>query len=250
MARRFPWRLAALLAATVSVLGSTADAQTKLTSVDLALVLAVDASGSITPQRWDLERQGYAAAFQNPEVLKAIQGGPVGAIAVTLVEWSSPNEESEIIPWIVVSDAASADQLSGYLAELPRLYRDRTSIQEGLGFSEQLLERVTYQATRRIIDVSGDGPDNSSGGAYLSTPADISGLHAIRDDVVAQGIVINGLPIFGDPRVMNLDQYYMDTVIGGAGSFMIVAQSFETFATAIERKLVEEIAAAPPPAPR
>jgi len=142
-----------------------------------------------------------------------------------------------------VSDPASADRLSVNLAELPRVFRERTSIREGLRFSEQLLDRYRYQvASRKVIDVSGDGPDNSSAGDYLGTPADVRALQAVRDEVVANGIVINGLPIFGDPRVNHLDDYYMANVIGGPGSFMIVAQNVDSFAHAIKQKLVEEIA--------
>jgi hypothetical protein len=215
----------------------------QFTNVDLALVLAVDASGSITDQRWNLESQGYAQAFHDPDVLKAIQSGPIGAIAVTLVEWSSQYEETQVIPWMVVSDPASADQFSANLSELPREFRERTSIREGLRFSEQLLDRYRYQtASRKVIDVSGDGPDNSSAADYLGSPADVRALQAVRDEVVADGIVINGLPIFGDPRVAHLDDYYMANVIGGPGSFMIVAQSFDSFAEAIKQKLVQEIA--------
>jgi hypothetical protein len=219
-----------------------ARAQSNPQPVDLALVLAVDASGSIDDQRWILESQGYAQAFRNPDVLKAIQSGPIGAIAVTLVEWSTQYEKSQVIGWTVVSDATSADQLSGNLAELARVFREQTSIREGLRFGAQLLDKAPYAAARRVIDVSGDGPDNSSGGDYLGTPADAAALRAVRDQIVGEGITINGLPIFGDPHVTHLDDYYMANVIGGPSSFMIVAESFDSFATAIEKKLVEEIA--------
>jgi Protein of unknown function (DUF1194) len=226
----------------LSLAAPSAAQTTETTDVDLVLVLAVDASASVTPARWKLERQGYAQAFQNPEVLKAIESGPIGAVAVTLVEWSGPSNESQVVLWEVISDAASADRFSAALAELPRVFGDRTSISNGLLFSAQLFDQAPFQAPRKVIDVSGDGPDNTSGRNDRGTQADITQLRSVRDQVVAKGITINGLPIFGDPRVRNLDGYYQQNVIGGPNSFMIVAQSFETFAMAIERKLLLEIA--------
>jgi hypothetical protein len=239
---------AAVLAAAITFapLPRAAPAQAPgKTDVDLALVLAVDSSGSISPDRWELERQGYARAFRNAQVLKAIQSGPIGAIAVTLVEWSGDFQESQTIPWMVVSDANSAEALAQQLAELPRTYRSRTSISGGILYGAQMFDEAPYRALREVIDVSGDGPDNTSSVDYLGSPADIAYLRKVRDQVVAAGITINGLPIFGDPRVRDLDSYYQANVIGGPDSFMIVAQSFETFADAIQRKLIEEIAEAP-----
>jgi Protein of unknown function (DUF1194) len=231
--------LVALPLSTVSA--PAAQAQTVQT-VDLVLVLAVDASSSINDARWDLERQGYAKAFRDPVVLKAIQNGPIGSIAITLVEWSSQGDESQVIPWMVISDQASADQFSTDLAELPRAYSSRTSITGGLLFSAQLLADAPFQGGRDIIDVSGDGPDNTTGGGAFGNPPDTYRLNRARDQLVAEGITINGLPILGDPLVRGLDRYYQANVIGGAGSFMIVAQDFDSFAAAILRKLVEEIA--------
>jgi hypothetical protein len=235
-----------LSAAIASVLSASAEAQSKPTSVDLVLVLAVDSSGSITDERWTLEQQGYSEAFRNPDVLKAIRSGPNGAVAVTVVEWSTKGEERQVVPWAVVHDQASADAFSAGLAELPRAFRQLTSIREGILFSAQLLSTAPFEAARKVIDVSGDGPDNTTSFASAGSPEDAAALRAARDQVVAQGVTINGLPIVGDPRVMNLDQYYLDNVIGGPESFMIVAGSFDAFARAVERKLVEEIAAAAP----
>jgi hypothetical protein len=232
--------VAAMLLAPMA--GAATAAAAGATDVDLALVLAVDASASINAARWDLERQGYAGAFRDPEVLKALQSGPIGAIAVTLVEWSAQFEESQVVPWTVISDAASAQRFSASLADLPRAYNSRTSISWGIMFSASLLDRVPFNATRRVIDVSGDGPENTSSGGPVSGRTDLARLRTARDQVVASGITINGLPIFGDPAVRKIDEYYMTNVIGGSGAFMIVAESFATFASAIKRKLLLEIA--------
>jgi hypothetical protein len=239
----FGIRLTALIPLALLALAvPTARAQTALPEVDLILVLAVDASGSITSTRWDLERQGYAQAFRSPDVLKAIQSGPVGAIAVSLVEWSAQFEETQVIPWRVISDLNSANQFSADLAELPRTYDSRTSISGGILFSGQLLVDAPFRTIRKVIDVSGDGPDNTSSAGIVSA-ADTQRLDEARDQIVGEGVTINGRPIFGDPHVVNLDGYYKANVIGGPGAFMVVADSFETFARAIERKLVLEIAA-------
>jgi hypothetical protein len=223
-------------------------AQSPPPEVDLVLVLAVDVSGSITDQRWSLEKQGYAAAFRDPEVIRTIQSGPIGAIAVTLVEWSGSFDQNQVIGWTEIKDAASADQFANALAVMPRAYSSRTSISAGISFSARLLLTAPYDAPRRAIDVSGDGPDNTSsefggGTAYqMSGGPDADRLSKARDEAVANGIVINGLPIFGDPRAPNLDDYYRAYVIGGPGSFLIVANDFSAFAAAIRRKLILEVA--------
>jgi hypothetical protein len=238
--RYFPILVAVVLAVVVAA--TDAGAQSRLPEVDLALVLAVDASGSITEERWDLERQGYADAFRDPAVIRAIRSGNIGAIAVTLVEWSGQFQQSQVIGWTVIDDAASAGRFSAALAAMPHLFKSWTSISAGIGFSAELLRRAPYVAARHVIDVSGDGPDSTSELIIQGTPADTAQLRAMRDVLVAQGFVINGLPIFGDPRIRAIDLYYEANVIGGPGAFEVVAEDFTTFAAAVRRKLILEIA--------
>jgi hypothetical protein len=239
--RRLLARLAAVALAALALAGS-AQAQTRRTPVDLVLVLAVDASGSITDDRWELERQGYAKAFRDPVVVKAITSGPIGAIAVTMVQWSGKLQQSQVIGWTVVSDVATAEGFAKALAGMPHYYRSWTSINWGLAFSARLLRNAPYDAPRRVIDVSGDGPDSTSELIIQGTQDDAADLRETRDRIVAEGFVINGLPIFGDPRIRAIDFFYEMNVIGGPGSFQVVADDFASFATAVRRKLLLEIA--------
>jgi hypothetical protein len=233
----------AVLPPAFLALAAPCEAQTAArTPVDLVLVLAVDASGSITDDRWELERLGYATAFRSPRVLAAIHGGQIGAIAVTLMEWSGQFQQRQVVRWTLINDQASAETFASALAQIPHFFKSWTSISSALLVGDELVRTAQYDAPRKVIDVSGDGPDNTSQVLIQGTDRDLALMRDSRDRIVGAGYVINGLPIFGDPRVMNLDQYYMDNVIGGPGSFMVVAQSFDTFATAVERKLVEEIA--------
>jgi uncharacterized protein DUF1194 len=213
-------------------------------AVDLALVLAVDASGSISDDRWDLERRGYAQAFRDPEVIRVIRSGPAGAIAVTLVEWSGEFQQSQVVGWALVNDSASAGRFANALVEMPHLFRSWTSISAGMAFGAELLATAPFEAPRRVIDVSGDGPDSTSELIIQGTPGDVDRLRKTRDRLIATGLVINGLPIFGDPRIRAIDVYYETNVIGGPGSFEVVAEDFTVFAMAVRRKLLLEIAAA------
>ena len=214
--------------------------------VDLALVLAVDASGSISDDRWDLERQGYAQAFRDPALIKAIQSGAAGAIAVTLVEWSGRFQQSQVIGWTLVNDAASAERFAAKLADMPHLFRSWTAIGAGLAYSAELFRQLPYVAQRYVIDISGDGPDSTSEVIIQGSPADLAQLVRTRDQLVGEGLVINGLPIFGDPRIRAIDLYYANSVIGGPGSFYVVAEDFTTFAAAVKRKLLLEVAGTTP----
>jgi hypothetical protein len=237
-------RFAAFLFVVAMLLAPPAAAQASAPAppVDLALVLAVDASGSISDDRWDLERKGYAAAFRDPEVVRAIRSGGVGAIAVTLVQWSGRFQQRQMVGWTLVDDAESAASFADALAEMPHLFRSWTSISAGIAFSAELLRTAPFVAPRYVIDVSGDGPDSTSEVILQGTPADVAQLRATRDRVVAEGIAINGLPIFGDPRIRAIDLYYEANVIGGIGSFAVVAEDFTAFAAAVKRKLLLEIA--------
>jgi hypothetical protein len=197
--------------------------------VDLALVLAIDASGSVSEDRFRLQRQGYAAALENRDFVHAVESGATGRIAVTVVEWSGMTQQAQVVDWTLVQDTASARRLAATVAELPRLFGDSTSIGGAIGFSAQLLAKSGYTAARRVIDVSGDGRDNNGPPAA-----------AARDAAVAAGITINGLPIL-DIEI-GLDAYYSDNVIGGPGAFVTVADDINAFARAIAAKLEREVA--------
>ncbi|MBM3523937.1 MAG: DUF1194 domain-containing protein [Alphaproteobacteria bacterium] len=198
--------------------------------VDLLLVLAVDASGSVNQQRFELQRQGYADAFRHPRVVTAIRSGPARAIAVTMFQWTGPSMQRWVVPWHVVRDDASAESFAQAVETAPRqLFGGGTSISGAIDYSVRLLGAAPIKAPRRIIDVSGDGLN--SGGRDVKRA---------RDDAVALDIRINGLPILSlEP---NLDEYFRENVIGGPGAFAIAADSYETFAAAILNKLVMEIA--------
>jgi len=209
--------------------------------VDLLLVLASDVSRSVDTRKFELQRQGYAAALSNPRVIEAIRSGPHGRIAICFVEWSGATSQKLVIDWTIVGDAASARRIGDQMLELPRSFADRTSIAAGLEFSLRQLESAPYQATRRTIDVSGDGTNNSG--------RDIASM---RDEVLAKGITINGLVILSDtplpwnPEHTNppggLDNYYRNNVTGGPGSFVMVAENHNSFGQAIVKKLIAEIA--------
>jgi hypothetical protein len=200
------------------------------TEVDLELVLAVDASGSVDYTRFELQRRGYVAAFHNAQVLEAIQGGAHQSIAVAMVQWTGPLLQAQIVPWTVVKDQASANAVAGIIESTPRrLYGGGTSISGAIDYAMRWFHQDPFKATRHVIDVSGDGSNNSG-----------RSVRRARDEAVAADVVINGLPILAwEP---NLDEYYKDNVIGGPGAFMVVAQSFDTFADAILKKMITEIA--------
>jgi hypothetical protein len=201
--------------------------------VDLQLVLAVDASGSVDAHRFELQRRGYAEAFANPRILQAIRSGPLQAIAVTMFQWTGPTLQVRVLDWRVIADEASASAVAGTIAAMPRkLFGGGTSISAAIDYAVPLFAAGGFAGERRVIDVSGDGANNSG---RAPGPA--------RDAAVAAGIVINGLPILAlEP---DLDAYYRDNVIGGPGAFVVVADSFERFGDAILEKLIDEIAAAP-----
>ena len=198
--------------------------------VDLVLVLAVDVSGSVNQRRFELQRDGYAAAFRDPRVLKAIRGGGLrGAIAVTLMQWTGPNLQVSAVPWKLVSDEGSAESFAADIAAMPRhLYSGGTSISGAIDYGAQMLAAAPFAGGRRVIDVSGDGANNRGSPVTMA-----------RDAAVARGITINGLPILELER--DLDEHYKNNVIGGDNAFMVVAQTFEEFADAVLRKLVIEI---------
>jgi hypothetical protein len=228
---RLNWRarwsvVCALFALALSAVPSTGMADV----VDLRLVLAVDASGSVNASRFELQRQGYAAAFRHPHVLRAIQSGPHGRIAVTMMQWTGPALQVQVIPWSVI---ASEEDMHAFATAIDgttrRLFSGGTSLSGAIDHSARLLAECPHSATRSVIDISGDGRNNRGRAAIEA-----------RDEAVAAGIVINGLPILElDPT---LDDHYLNNVVGGPNSFMVPAQSFAEFAEAILKKLVTEIA--------
>ena len=202
--------------------------------VDLMLVLAVDASGSVSQQRFELQKQGYAAAFRDSRVLNAIRSGATQSIAVTMFQWTGSRLHIEVVPWMLIKDEASANAVAAAIEAAPRqLFGGGTSISGAIDYARLLLAQAPYEPARRVIDVSGDGSNNSGRPVTLA-----------RDEAVRAGIGINGLPILTvEP---DLDRYYRDFVIGGPGAFMVPATSYETFAEAIIKKLINEIAANDP----
>lgn len=201
--------------------------------VSVALVLAVDTSGSVSMSRFELQKQGYAAAFRNPQVLNAIRSLGTQSIAVTMFQWTGPFLHVVAADWALVKDAGSAAAFAGAIDAAPRkLFGGGTSISGAIDYSRTLLAQSPYTGARRIIDVSGDGSNNSGRPAAMA-----------RDEAVADGIGINGLPILTvEP---GLDHYYFANVIGGPGAFMIPVANYDNFADAILKKLINEIAAHP-----
>jgi Protein of unknown function (DUF1194) len=224
----FGWRLCLLICLS-AMLAAAAGARAE-TQVDLALVLAVDASGSVDRHRFELQKQGYAAAFRNPRVLNAIRSGATQSIAVTMFQWTGPRLQVHVVPWTLIKDEASANAFAAAIEAAPRqLFGGGTSISGAIDYGRLLLLRSGFAPTRRVIDVSGDGSNNS--GRPVTTA---------RDDAVRDGIGVNGLPILSiEP---GLDRYYYEYVIGGPGAFMVPADSYDTFADAILKKLITEIA--------
>jgi hypothetical protein len=201
------------------------------TEVALQLVLAVDASGSVDNRRFELQKQGYAAAFRNPQVLRSIRSLMTGSIAVTMMQWTGPRLHVQVVDWTLVKDDGSAEALAVAIETAPRqLFGGGTSISGAIDYSRLLLAQSPFGGTRRTIDISGDGANNSGRPVTLA-----------RDEAVRDGVGINGLPILSlEPY---LDRYYADNVIGGPGAFMIPAADYDTFADAILKKLITEIAA-------
>lgn len=220
---------AAVLVATS--LGTAAKAQV---AVDLQLIMAVDASGSVSTDRFELQRKGYVAAFRDKQVLDAIRGGANQSVAVAMFQWTGPALQAEIVPWTLVKDEASAESVASLMATTPRrIFGGGTSLSGAIDYSMRWFAQSPFKSERRVIDISGDGSNNRG-----------RSVTRARDEAVGAGVVINGLPILAvEP---DLDTYYKANVIGGPGAFMVVAKDFETFADAILKKMVLEIAARHP----
>ena len=235
--RRFTWlALAAAAAAASALVAPPGPARADTIDVDLELVLAVDVSLSMDPDEQRLQRDGYVEALKDPEVIAAIRANGLARIGVVYVEWAGTNTQQVTVPWTLIDGAETAVAYSDRLAQAPILRAQRTSISGALQFVGTLFETSGFRGKRRVIDVSGDGPNNDGGP-----------VTAIRDALVAKGITINGLPIMlkaatGWFDLENLDEYYEDCVIGGFASFSVPVKTKSEFARAIKRKLLLEIA--------
>lgn len=207
------------------------------TPVDLNLVLAVDASGSVDDDRFELQKDGYVKAFLSQRVLNAIKAGNEQSIAVTMVQWTGPTLHVVMVPWMVIRDERTARIFAAAVgASTRQIYGGGTSISGVIDYSVLLLNSSPFRAQRRVIDISGDGSNN------LGRP-----VEQARDEAVKMGIRINGLPILSlEP---DLDLYFRQNVIGGPGAFVVTARNYEVFAEAIMRKLVAEISDATPARP-
>jgi len=219
-----------------------APAATAAEPVDVELVLAVDVSLSMAPDELAIQRDGYVAALTDPRVVQAIEQGAHGKIAVTYFEWAGSTWRHVIVPWTLIANRADAERVAARLTALPPNSARRTSISGALEFGEDLLAESGFRGMKRVIDISGDGPNNQG-----------PPVTSVRDRLVAQGIVINGLPLMTRDGlssafdVGDLDRYYADCVIGGPGAFVIPVNEWSQFPEAIRRKLVLELASAPPP---
>lgn len=209
------------------------------TPVDLELILAVDVSRSMDIDEQQLQRDGYVAALTHPEVIGAITKGRHGRIALTYVEWAGPDTQYTVVDWRAIDGPESARAFVAVLAQAPIQQFRFTSISSTLAFVAPQFDNNGFAAPRRVIDVSGDGPNN------MGIPVVVA-----RAPVVAAGITINGLPIMikqpGSFSIPDLDAYYEQCVIGGFGAFLVVVRSADQFAEAIRRKLVLEIAGREP----
>ena len=209
--------------------------------VDLLLVLAADVSRSVTEPKFKLQREGAAAAISHPDVVRAIASGPNRRIAICFVEWATAGQQNVVIDWTVIADGDSARSFGGKLVEVPRSFSGSTSISTAIDFSVVQIERAPFKAERRVIDISGDG-NNNSGRPVTDA----------RDDALAKGITINGLVILTPlsesfrPEHTHppggLEKYFQDNVIGGFGAFTVVAENHESFGRALTKKLIAEIA--------
>jgi hypothetical protein len=210
-------------------------------AVDVELVIAVDVSYSMDLDELAVQREGYVQAIVSKEFLQALKNGPNSKIAVTYFEWSASSDQRIVIPWRVIDGPETADAVASEIMKTPVRRGSRTSISGAITFAMPLFEENPYRGLRRVIDISGDGPNNNG--------APITGA---RDAALEKGIVINGLPImvkepsYATMDIDNLDLYYEDCVIGGPGSFVVSIKDRDTFKEAIRTKLILEVAGRTP----
>ena len=209
--------------------------------VDVELIIAVDVSYSMDPEEQALQREGYVQALTSREFLQALREGAHGKIAITYFEWAGEFDQKIIMPWRLIEGPESADAVAAEIARAPYRRASRTSISGGLIFAKPLFDHSGYRGIRRVIDVSGDGANNAG---PLIVPT--------RDDVLAAGITVNGLPIMlkrparGMMDIANLDIYYEDCVIGGPGAFVVPIHERKQFIEATRTKLVLEVSGRQP----
>jgi hypothetical protein len=214
-----------------------ADSKNNLPSVDIELVIAVDVSYSMDLDELAVQREGYAQAIVSKEFLQALKTGPNRKLALTYFEWSASSDQKIIIPWRLIDGPEAADAVAAEIMKTPVRRGSRTSISGAINFAMPLFEENPYRGLRRVIDISGDGPNNN--GAPVTD---------VRAAALEKGITINGLPIMvKDPSystmdIDNLDLYYEDCVIGGPGSFVVAIKDRENFKEAIRTKLILEVA--------
>ncbi|WP_298376861.1 DUF1194 domain-containing protein [uncultured Bradyrhizobium sp.] len=218
-----------------------ADPNGGVPSVDLELVIAVDVSYSMDLDELAVQREGYALAFVSKDFLQALKAGPHSNVAVTYFEWSASSDQKIIIPWRLIDGPESADAVANEIMSAPVRRGSRTSISGAIYFAMPLFDEDPYRGLRRVMDISGDGPNNNG--------APVTGA---RDEALSKGIVINGLPImvkepsYSTMDIDNLDWYYEDCVIGGPGSFVVPIKDREKFKEAIRAKLLLEVAGRTP----
>ena len=233
----------AIAASAAPTVRQLAETRAGAIPVDVELVIAVDVSYSMDPDEQALQREGYILALTSKEFLQALRQGANGKIAITYFEWAGQSDQKVIMPWRVIDGPEAADAVAAEIARAPYRRASRTSISGALRFAKPLFDESGYKGLRRVIDVSGDGANNAGS---LVVP--------MRDEVLASGITINGLPIMlkrpfvGTMDIENLDIYYEDCVIGGPGAFVVPIREREKFIEATRTKLVLEIARRPPEA--
>lgn len=241
MTRRRQFPLASLVG-LILALASGAPGEASADVVDVELILAVDVSLSMSPQELATQRDGYAAALKSEQVVQAIMDGVHGRIAIAYVEWAGSSVQHIVVPWTIIDGHELAAEVADRLTLHPPMSARRTSISGALAFVGDMFAESPHRGMKRVVDISGDGPNNQGG---LVVPA--------RDALVEQGITINGLPLMtqgGYSSVYdlpNLDLYYEHCVIGGPGAFMIPVNDWSQFPEAVRRKLVLELAGGPQP---
>jgi Protein of unknown function (DUF1194) len=233
-AARLLGRLIALGLPVLLAVPAAAPAAAQGTAVDIELAFVVDASGSIDEAETRLQRQGYVGALTNPDVLSAITGGLTGGIAVAYIEFAAEGCERLSVAWTRIHDRASAEAFGHRILAVPLQFcPGGNAIGDALAFAAHTIETNGFKGARRVIDISGDGP-NTVGGA----------VEPARDSIVASGVTINGLVIHR-PSMPNLPDYFRNAITGGPGSFVIKADDRKTFAEAILKKMILEIAEQP-----
>jgi hypothetical protein len=225
-----------VLAGVVAAAPDAPAADVRVDAVDTALVLAVDVSGSVNPQRYRLQMEGIAAAFEDGAVQRAVLSGMRRSMLITLVEWSDKPQTA--IPWTLIASPADAAAFARRVRSLPRADDQFTCMSRMLRFvADKVLPQAPTRVARVIVDVSGDGRDNCN----PPTP-----VGAIRDELVAEEVTINGLPILEGEEAATLEAWYGEHVIGGSGAFLMPAAGFADFARAVRQKFIVEISAARP----